>query len=213
VSKRTPYWIRIKKELDVMDSPVTDAAPKDRVFRAIGRNLVNLQRLEKILKQLSELRPVAGKLPEIKAQLEHRRRSTERTTLGAVIPLWLETARGRKPRLPTRTTDLDILCSYWLKIGISQHVLDEHAKELDQLLIERNWFVHHGLAEIDYASSEECENLLARLDDQNRQVGKQIDFLLYIVNRIREFCEFFARDEIQEFIQRELLSESVPNDT
>jgi hypothetical protein len=196
-----------------MDRSVMDAAAKDRVFRAIGRNLVNLQRLEKILKWLSELRPVAGTLPEIQKQLERHRQSTNRLTLGAVIPLWLETAKGREPRLPTPTSDLDILWAYWLKIGIPQHVLDEHAKELDQLLTERNWFVHHGLAEIDYGSSEECGNLLARLDDQNRRVGKQIDFLLNIVNRVRESREFFACDEIQELIRRELLREIAPNDT
>jgi len=204
---------RSKSALHVRDSPVMDTAAKDRVFRAIGRNLVNLQRLEKILKWLSELRPVAGKLPEIQRQLGERRQSTNRSTLGAVIPLWLETAKGRKPRLPTPTTDLDILCSYWVKIGIPQRVLEEHAKELEQLLTERNWFVHHGLAEIDYSSGEECGNLLARLDAQNGRVGKQIDFLLSIVNRLREFHEFFVRDEIQELIRRELLRASSPNDT
>lgn len=188
-----------------MDSPVKDAAPKDRVFRAIGRNLVNLQRLEKILKWLSELRPVTGKLPEIQKQLEHRRQITQRATLGAVISRWLETAEGREPELPTPTTDLDIRCGYWLKLNIPQHVLEEHAKELDQLRSERNWFVHRGLAEIDYSSSEECENLLARLDDQHRRIGKQIDFLLPIANRLREFGEFLARDEIQEVLRRELL--------
>ena len=188
-----------------MDSPVKGATPKDRVFRAIGRNLVNLQRLEKILKWLSELRPVTGKLPEILKELDKRRQVTQQATLGAVILRWLETAEGREPELPTPTTDLDILCAYWVKIEIPQHLLDEHVKQLDQLRSERNWFVHHGLAEIDYSSSEQCENLLARLDDQHRRIGKQIDFLLPIANRLREFGEFPTRDEIQEVLRRELL--------
>jgi hypothetical protein len=197
-----------------MDSPVTDvnATPKDRVFRAIGRNLVNLQRLEKMLKWLAELRPLTGKLPEIQKQLEQRRQSTQRATLGSVIPLWLETAEGREPELPSLTNNLDILCSSWLNIGIPQDVIDQHAIELDQLLCERNWFVHHGLAEIDYGSREECEELLARLDDHNRLVGKQIDFLLPIAKRITNLHEYFAREDTQESIRRELLRES-PNDT
>jgi hypothetical protein len=196
-----------------MDSLVTDAALKDRVLRAIGHNLVYLQRLEKILKLLSELRPVAGTLPKIKRQLKRRRQSTKRSTLGTVIPLWLETAEGGEPRAPTPTTDLDILGSFWLQIGIPQHVLDEHAKELDQLLTERNWFVHKGLAEIDFDSNEACGDLLVRLDAQERRVSKQLDFLRPIVNRLREFGEFLACDDVQEWIQREMLTERTPNDT
>jgi hypothetical protein len=91
-----------------------------------------------------------------------------------------------------------------LQLGIPQHVLDEHAKELDQLLIERNWLVHKGLTEIDFASREECENLVARLDDQERRVIRQIDFLRPIVNRIGEFIKFFDSDDVQERI-REML--------
>lgn len=193
-----------------MDSSVIDATQKDRVLRAIGRNLVSLQRLEKLLKWLSELRPVGGTLPEIDRQLKHRRQNTERSTLGKVIPLWLETAHGRESPESSRPTGLESSVYFSMQLGIPQCVLDEHAKELDQLLTERNWFVHNGLAEIDFDSDEACENLLARLDDQERRVNKQIEFLRPIVNRIREVGEFLASEDVQELMKRELLGERTP---
>lgn len=189
-----------------------DAASNDRALRAIGRNLISLQRLEKILKWLCGLRPIAGKLPEIEKQLKQRQQGTERSTLGTIIPLWLETAHGREPQVPTQTTGLEIFVGHWLQLGIPQSILDEHAKELGQLLTERNWFIHNALAEIDFDSDEACEDLIARLDDQDRRVIKQIEFLRPIVNRILELGQFMARDDVQEIIKMELLRQNTLND-
>ena len=188
-----------------MNSAMTDITAKDHALRAIGRNLVSLQRLEKILKWLAGMRPIAGKLPEITVELERRRRSTEQSTLGTVIPQWLETARGQEPAAPALTNNLDVLVSFWLQPGIPQHVLDEHAEELHQILTERNWFVHNGLAEIDFDFDEACENLIAHLDEQERRVMKQMEFLRPIVNRILELNQFATQDDVQETLKREML--------
>lgn len=185
-----------------MDSPGPQA---DRAFGAIGRNLVSLQRLEKILKGLIGLRPIACKLPDIMIELERRRRSTELSTLGTVIRLWLETARGGEPTAPDLVMDLDVLVSFWLDLGIPEHVLDEHAKQLRQLLAERNWLVHNGLAEIDYNSDEACDNLAALLDEQEHRVIKQIEFLRPIVNRMIDLHKFAVREDVLETIKSEIL--------
>ncbi|HXQ68900.1 MAG TPA: hypothetical protein VN844_00305 [Pyrinomonadaceae bacterium] len=192
-----------------MDNPAPYPNSKDRVFRAIGRNLVNFQRLENILKWLAELRPFKGLVPDIYNQLERRRQRTQQSTLGIVIPLWLETAKGQEPQLAKPKGDLDAVISFWVELNIPPHVLDEHAKELDQLLTERNWFVHTGLAEVDFNSSEECESLLARLDEQNSRLGKQLDFVHSIHTRILELKQCWASDDVQEILRRELFGEKI----
>src|ERR1041384_4672535 len=181
-----------------MNSAMTDITAKDHALRAIGRNLGSLQRLEKILKWLAGMRPIAGKLPEITVELERRRRSTEQSTLGTVIPQWLETARGQEPAAPALTNNLYVLFSFWLQPRIPQTVLDEHAEELHQILTERNWFVHNGLAEIDFESNEACRSLIVHLDEQDQRVIKQIEFLRHVGNRIVELNQFMLRDDIQE---------------
>ncbi|HKV33760.1 MAG TPA: hypothetical protein VJP89_05555 [Pyrinomonadaceae bacterium] len=196
-----------------MDSSAPYAASKDRVLRAVGLNLVNFQRLEKILKWLAELRPITGSVPEINKQLELRRQSTQRSTLGAIIPLWLETAYGQKPQLANPKTDLDVVIAFWLQLNIPAQVLDQHARQLDQLLTERNWFVHTGLAEIDFDSNEACEALLARLGEQNKRVIKQIDFLHSILDRIHELSQFCASDDVQEIIRTEMFGKREPSST
>jgi len=196
-----------------MDSPVSDVTPKDRAFRAIGRNLVSLQRLEKILKGLAALRPIACRLPEIATESKRRSRSTRRSTLGKVIHQWLETAQGEEPRTPDQTSDLDVFVSFWIKLPIPQDVLDKHAKELDQICTQRNWFVHTGLIEIDFDSDEACGNLIARLDKQERQITKQIEFFRTILNRIVELSQIMAQDDIQQTIAREMFRERTQSDT
>lgn len=190
-----------------MESGIRDKTAKDRAFRAIGRNLVSLQRLEQRLKWLAGMRSITCKLPEITTKLERRRRGTERSTLGTAIPLWLETAESPEPIAPTITNNVDVLVSFRIQLGIPQHLLDEHAKELDQILTERNWLVHTGLAEIDFDSNEACENLIARLDEQERRVMKQIEFLRPIVHHILEVNQFVARDDVQQTIKREILAD------
>lgn len=187
-----------------MESSVHDAAPNDRVFRAIGHNLLAFQRLEKILKWLAGSRAVVSALHEVEKELARRREKTERSTLGMVIPLWVEAAQGREPQGLTPKTGEEVFISLWHQLNIPEHVLDEHAKELVQLLAERNWLVHEGPAEIDFDSDEACESLLARLEDQQRRVMKQIDFLCPIVNFFREARETFASDDVQEWIRREM---------
>ncbi len=188
-----------------MNSPAHDAAPRDRAFKAVGRNLVSFQRLEKILKSLAESRAVVGTLPQLEEQFARRRQITERSTLGNVIPKWLKAARGREPPGLTPKTGDEVFIYFWYQLAIPQDVLNEHAKELDQLLTERNWLVHEGLAEIDFDSDGACESLLARLDDQQKRVTKQIDFLWPIVNRLRDAGEFLASDDVKEWIRREML--------
>lgn len=98
-------------------------------------------------------------------------------------------------------------------LRIPQHKLEEHAKELDELLAERNWFVHHGLAEVDFSSEQACAELLGHLEDQNEQIGKQIDFLLPIARSLRDVGKFITSDEGKELLFRELLADQTQNDT
>ena len=49
--------------------------------------------------------------------------------------------------------------------------------------------------------------MLAHLDDQNRRIIKQIDFLRPIVGRL-EAGKFLVRDDVQEQIRTELLTQN-----
>ena len=85
--------------------------------------------------------------------------------------------------------------------------------ELQEILTERNSFVHNGLTEIDFDCNEDCGKLIARLDEQEQRVSKQIAFLRPILNRILEFNQFLAQDEIQQTIKREILRGDLSEDS
>lgn len=57
---------------------------------AVGRNVVNFQRLEHILKQLALFAPICATPARIQSEIEKRRARAERLTLGRAVKKWVE---------------------------------------------------------------------------------------------------------------------------
>ena len=65
------------------------ATSKDAALRAIGRTVVNFQRLEHNLKLAARLGPVQGTIPKIQRDIGRRFERAETLTLGQAIQAWL----------------------------------------------------------------------------------------------------------------------------
>ena len=68
--------------------------PKDLALRAVGRTVVNFQRLEHNLKVLARLGPVEGVLAKVRRDIEKRAEKASSFTLGQAIQAWM----GALPR-------------------------------------------------------------------------------------------------------------------
>lgn len=67
-----------------------ELTPIDAVLRNFGRNIVNLQRLEQILKALASIQPLNGTFEKIKNDIEKTRKKTLGFTLGQAINVWVD---------------------------------------------------------------------------------------------------------------------------
>ena len=91
----------------------------------------------------------------------------------------------------------------WLSMTFDIEMDKEKAKAqgntLFALATERNNLIHHDLASIDFGSATQCQELIAKLDDQNAKILEQLRILAPLKESVRELSSvlhsFFQSDE------------------
>jgi hypothetical protein len=147
-------------------------ARKDSIFRKVGRNVVNLQRLEQSFKMLLSLQ-VNEPLSKLPDALKKRREALARQPLG---PLTYEMIDRLLPETSPQGEFEDLATEIWISvwIGLSE---DENTRRelratLKHLVDERNELVHHMFGGFDPDSQESCSKLEQRLDAQRAHIGE-----------------------------------------
>src|SRR5688572_16939882 len=129
-------------EQSSLAQPEMDAR-KDRIFRKVGRNIVNLQRLECRLKVLLSLYVDAplSKLPEA---LKKRRDALARQTMG---PLTHEMVDRLIPDTSPQGAFELLATEYWVSVSLGLEGDENQRRELRsslrRLVDDRNELVHH----------------------------------------------------------------------
>lgn len=166
---------------------LTNNENRDAVFRAVGRNLFNFQLLEQKLKLLAKIETIEGRQSAIKEKFRRKADKISRYTLGQAIGAWLKLLdEDPNPNLSMDDLFEDTLCMT-LNVELSEEQKEEHARVLFSLLDERNSLIHNDLVVVDWGSAGECQELLARLNAQNKRIGKQIDYLSPMLNSFFSF--------------------------
>lgn len=178
------------------------AASRDAALRAVGRTVVNFQRLEHNLKLAARLGSLQGVPAKIKRDIERQRDRAATLTLGQAIQAWLGVGEGEQLEA-SHTPDLfdaTIKMTFSLRTDTERH--GAHAAMLKSLLETRNELIHGGLAKFDWDSPEECDRLVIQLDDLNRSIAKQIEYFHSILDAFRSI-----RQEAVETMQAAVAEE------
>ena len=191
--------------LGAMEALVDPLSPRDRAFRAIGRNVTNFQRLESALKILLSLEATSGPLSQISVRMAARAEKRKRVTLGEALGEWLELGKPKNSSPPI-TPDLfepwvDI--TFGLKIG-SEYFLT-NANELESLATARNHLVHHQLMMINFESAADCDELVGILDIQNERINMQVAHLAPAVCEIVEFGKWVEQPGVVDQLTEEFI--------
>ena len=154
--------------------------PKDLALRAVGRTVVNFQRLEHNLKVLARLGPVEGVLAKVRRDIEKRAEKAASFTLGQAIQAWMSIIAGDGPSY-ARTNDLfEPTLRGTFSPGMDVESQNAHGEALKSLLESRNKLIHGGLVQFKWDSREVCEALIEELNGVNEEIRLQIDFLAAI---------------------------------
>ena len=146
-------------------------APKDAALRAVGRTVVNFQRLEHNLKLAARLGPVAGALPRVQRDIAKRIERSSGLTLGQAIQAWLSATDGELTA-PSYTPDLfDVTMQMTFTLGTDDESRCAHGTALKELLEARNNLIHRGLVHFKWDSPEDCIRLVKVLDEINESIS------------------------------------------
>jgi len=174
---------------------------KDLALRAVGRTVVNFQRLEHNLKIAGRLGPLEGVPDKIARDFGRRAEKASSFTLGQSIEAWLNAINSSDAHTnPTPDLfDPTIRVSFSLEGDSEFH--RAHGEALRELLELRNRLIHGGLVNFAWESQDDCDRLVAELTEVNEAIGLQIDFVAAVLKSVKSAHEDAAGDIERIFVE------------
>jgi hypothetical protein len=157
------------------------------VLQKIGRNVVNFQKMEAMLKFVLAFGEVNGPLSEIRGQVADRVMAFSRMPMGRLVE---EAGRGlfrTSPpdvSVPASSTEITVTVSFSLEGGNDEAKVWKSA--MREVVEERNRLIHQMLAGFDLSSKQSCEDLCMALDAQRDRFDSEYRHLQSLVQTIRE---------------------------
>lgn len=152
-------------------------------LRKIGRNVVELQKLEAMLKELLVSIEYEGEASELKERETDRRNSVSRRTMGTVgselfEKLFSEPVEPESE--PAETEEVVVPVKQWVSFQY-RHGGEEYVeginKSFEEIVEERNQLIHHRLLEFDPGVEGSCKQLISYLDAQHERIAPLREFL------------------------------------
>lgn len=142
---------------------------RDKVFQKIGRNVVNYQRLEGLLKALLKSSRFRGNPDNLISRVEKQNNSIEMKSMGSLVGLTFDTVFSEKAH-PEPPEDMDqVWISMKFEIQLDPKEREQLKLTLAELVKERNALIHHKLIHTDFNSISICKALEEELDAVNEK--------------------------------------------
>jgi hypothetical protein len=176
---------------------------------ATGRNVVNFQRLEHILKQLALFAPICATPSRLQSEVEKRRARIKRLTLGEAVRKWIESEFHTTEPKQVLGLDEQVIISFGFDLPTTPEYFDQLSSELESLAQERNRLIHQDLTQLNFEDEAECNALSIQLNTQNERIIRAIKFLGTILAQMQEFARLIASDEdlIRELVSPTFVEE------
>src|SRR5688572_5365521 len=121
---------------------------RDIAFRKIGRNLVNFQRFERMLKLAIVQSDVRGFASELAKVHRDRTKDTDRKPLGWLVEEFFKTIYSKDSLDDDSPNELGgVWMAIFVRIDSDKDSIRKRKRELSELVTERNWLIHSALAE------------------------------------------------------------------
>lgn len=144
---------------------------RDEALRKVGRNVVNLQKMERALKLLIVLSDLKGPMSELKGVYEKRLADVEKLTMGRLADKAVDilySAADTDAEAPDDVEGAWVAFGFRIEGGADRKKATK--KALSFVVEERNRLVHKMLGEFDSASVESCRALIDLLDRQDERI-------------------------------------------
>ena len=172
--------------LGVMESP-TEVPTKRVVLEGIGRNVLNLQKMEGMFKSLAAFSEFEGPLPDLPRILEDRRAVISKKSLGQLVGEFVARLRTEEPEeLDDPAKADEPMMTFRFTIVESEEDILRLSESLKTFVEERNQLTHQKLLNFDIESEDACMSLVQELDEQHRRIVPAYQHLQTRVNALNE---------------------------
>jgi hypothetical protein len=180
--------------LNNMDSGEDLAALTNELFRRIGRNLMNFQRVEGMLKFLVANGQLRGPIKELSDIRAAQHTSVQRTTMGLLAGRFVDEllSDAGDPEEPS-TPASDAWFSFKMTFESDAAASAELREGLRALVDERNDLVHHLQSRWDSTSVESTRALARELDEQRERLIPLYDHLQRIVRACTDGLKAYGK--------------------
>jgi len=170
---------------------------RDEVLRKIGRNLVNFQRMETMLKFLNANQRISGTVSDLAEISARAKKQASKMPMGHLAEEFVRSVYSSQETAEQYDSDKASV-TFSFRIEADAALVAERKKALRAVVRERNKLVHQWLSEFDPNSRESCQEFGAALDEQNAGVLPEFEILRAIIRRLRE-----SQREVMRFLMSE----------
>jgi len=189
------------------------SAIRDEVLQKIGRNLVNFQKIELMLKHLIANGRVSGYMSELKQIQEKKLECVKKKTLGTLVGEFVETTFQSGDSSPEPTSELiEPHFSFSFSVGADADFYESKKRELKSLVDDRNDLIHHLLPRFNTESIDSCLEIRDYLDQQRERLIPEFEYLKSVVESLEEgrkaTAAYLASEEGQKDFEIGFLQQS-----
>ena len=160
---------------------------RNETLRKVGRNVVNFQKIEGMLRHLLAHGNVKGCASELKRLKAQRVASLAKQSMGRLADAFTKSTYSRRADPDAGPEGLS---EAWVFFSFEVESDEEYAKEkkraLKVVVEERNKLIHQMLAHFNPSSLESCKKLSAELDDQNAKIIPEYKFIQSMVGALND---------------------------
>lgn len=176
------------------------------MLRKIGRNIVNFQKIEAMLKALNAQLSISGPLTEFSALAAKAKAAVAKQPMGRLAEAFVQSVFSAAPSRTGSVATERTAVSFSFQIEADGSVAKERKRALRRVVVERNKLVHKWLAEFDPNSLESCARLSTVLDEQHKTVLPEFETLKGIFQTFRELLgehqRYIASDDFLRDLQQ-----------
>jgi hypothetical protein len=158
---------------------------KKKVLIGLGRNVVNLQRMETVLKSLVFMANSSFRADDMANAVKKRKKAISKMSMGRLVDDFVRSVHPGKRKSDQQTRD-----SAERTFDISVRFDDAaFVKELERALRkvvkERNELIHKKLAGFNPGSSESCRCFAEDLEEQRQRIKPRFEALVAIFSAVK----------------------------
>jgi hypothetical protein len=162
---------------------------KNKVLIGIGRNVVNLQRMETVLKSLVFMANSSFRADDMANAVKKRKKAISKMSMGRLVDDFVRSVHPEKRKNDKQTRE-NVERTFDFSVTFDDALfVKELERALRKVVKERNELIHKKLVGFDPNSSESCRNFAEDLEDQRQRIKPQLEALLGIASALKSGFE------------------------